>query len=218
MKTNRNQPGAQPAEAETILESHNWQVEAAVATWFASQDGGEQDMRDAQDASSDDEAETENAPAPPVPSVAGGGGGGRTLGGDGVASRFVPGLSAAPAPAPVAGGSRRGGGAAGARGGAGGMRTLGDLQRDSHAGHGHDDDDDEDQDMFAGGEKSGLAVQNPNSGNPRDEVERMLNRARRYVCTHLLLCYRRCTMKTERLTYAQQKHAPPTPRRRRRRR
>jgi UBX domain-containing protein 1 len=59
------------------------------------------------------------------------------------------------------------------------MRTLRDLQGDSHAEHGHDDDDDEDQDFFAGGEKSGLAVQNP--GNPRDEIESILDRARRWV-------------------------------------
>ena len=45
--------------------------------------------------------------------------------------------------------------------------TLGDLTGGgpSHAGHGHDSEDDEDdeenQDLFAGGEKSGLAVQNP---------------------------------------------------------
>jgi hypothetical protein len=61
------------------------------------------------------------------------------------------------------------------------MATIRDLQGDSHAGHGHDDDDDEDQDFFAGGEKSGLAVQNPGAGNPRDQIESMLDRARRYV-------------------------------------
>ena len=167
--------GAQPSEAESTLEAHNWQVEAAVATWFASQEGGEQDLREAQDSISSD-GEPEDVAAPPVPS---GSGGGRTLGGDGVASRFVP----APAPSgpPAAASSSRRGGRGGGGGGGAGMRTLRDLQGDSHAGHGHDDDDDEDQDLFAGGEKSGLAVQNPNSGNPRDEVERMLNRARRYV-------------------------------------
>lgn len=46
-------------------------------------------------------------------------------------------------------------------------------------GHGHDDeddDDDESQDFFAGGEKSALAVQNP------DEMRRkILDRARKYV-------------------------------------
>lgn len=61
-----------------------------------------------------------------------------------------------------------------------GLRTLGDLAHGGHAGHGHaghghdhsdDDDDDSDddfedesrgpRDLFAGGEKSGLAVQDP---------------------------------------------------------
>ena len=59
--------------------------------------------------------------------------------------------------------------------------TLGDLGGGgaAHAGHGHDDDnsdDSEDQDFFAGGEKSGLAVQNP------DELKRkILEKARRYA-------------------------------------
>lgn len=46
--------------------------------------------------------------------------------------------------------------------------TLGDLGSGGgrgHEGHGHDDDDsddsDENQDLYAGGEKSGLAVENP---------------------------------------------------------
>lgn len=43
--------------------------------------------------------------------------------------------------------------------------TLNDLSKSGQSGHGHDhdddDDDDEDQDLFAGGEKSALAVQNP---------------------------------------------------------
>ena len=61
--------------------------------------------------------------------------------------------------------------------------TLGDLGRGggaSHAGHGHsrgddDDDDDEDEDfepsdddnpdLYAGGEKSGLAVENPSAAD-----------------------------------------------------
>ena len=55
--------------------------------------------------------------------------------------------------------------------------TLGDLREGggpSHAGHGHDHDDDDDDDdfepsdddnpdLYAGGEKSGLAVENPNT-------------------------------------------------------
>jgi UBX domain-containing protein 1 len=54
--------------------------------------------------------------------------------------------------------------------------TLGDFGNDSH---GHDDPndsdyDDEKQDMFAGGEKSGLAVQNPD-----DLKKKILEKARK---------------------------------------
>lgn len=54
----------------------------------------------------------------------------------------------------------------------GGIATLGSIsQQDDGHGHGHDDDDSEDEngqprDLFAGGEKSGLAVQDPRG--PRD--------------------------------------------------
>lgn len=61
--------------------------------------------------------------------------------------------------------------------------TLGDLSggggSSGHAGHGHDDDSDDSdydpkQDLFAGGEKSALAVQNP------DEMKKkILERARK---------------------------------------
>lgn len=73
-----------------------------------------------------------------------------------------------------------------------GLRTLQDLQNQP-SGHGHahgddgdhasDDDyeDDENQDFFAGGEKSGLAVQNPNASNPRDHINNILRRARQNV-------------------------------------
>lgn len=60
--------------------------------------------------------------------------------------------------------------------------TLGDLSgggSGAHAGHGHDNDSDDSdydpkQDLFAGGEKSALAVQNP------DEMKKkLLERARK---------------------------------------
>ncbi|KAJ0413585.1 P-loop containing nucleoside triphosphate hydrolase protein [Aspergillus carlsbadensis] len=50
--------------------------------------------------------------------------------------------------------------------------TLGDLT--SGAGDSSDDDDDENQDFFAGGEKSGLAVQNPD-----DLKKKIIEKARR---------------------------------------
>ena len=60
--------------------------------------------------------------------------------------------------------------------------TLGDLgggaPSSSHAGHDHGDDggesDEENQDLFAGGEKSGLAVH-----NPEDLKRKILERAKR---------------------------------------
>ncbi|KAL1303039.1 hypothetical protein AAFC00_003351 [Neodothiora populina] len=70
------------------------------------------------------------------------------------------------------------------------MRTIHDLQN-SHDGDGSDSEDEAPQDFFAGGEKSGLAVQDPNrgqrggaaagapaSGTP-DYFNNLLNQARR---------------------------------------
>lgn len=67
----------------------------------------------------------------------------------------------------------------------GGLKTLRDLQKDtSSQGQGKNSDEDDDgdndeQDFYAGGEKSGLAVQNPNSAD--HHVNEMLNRSRRLV-------------------------------------
>ena len=73
----------------------------------------------------------------------------------------------------------------------GGVATLASMNQSPAAGHGHahDDDDDSDdedydpreqpRDLFAGGEKSGLAVQDPNNRNdPRKVVNDILKKAR----------------------------------------
>lgn len=53
--------------------------------------------------------------------------------------------------------------------------TLGDLSSGDARAHDHSDDDsDEGQDMFAGGEKSGLAVQNPD-----DIKQKIIEKAKR---------------------------------------
>lgn len=103
-------------------------------------------------------------------------GGGRTLGG-----AYVPpeASSSSSTPQPTSGPkpAQRG------------LRTLKDLQSagaSGSGGHGHDhddddEDDDRDQDFFAGGEKSGLAVQNPGQGNAQDHISNILKRAREYV-------------------------------------
>ena len=80
---------------------------------------------------------------------------------------------------------------------------MGSLNQDPHAGHdhgphhGHDDDDDDEngddtdedigmtdeepRDLFAGGEKSGLAVQDPSTkskNDPKKVVDDILKKAR----------------------------------------
>jgi len=60
------------------------------------------------------------------------------------------------------------------------MRTFSDLQNQNESGS--DSDSEHDQDFFAGGEKSGLAVQNPNrggGGGTPDPFNEILNQARR---------------------------------------
>lgn len=129
------------------------------------------------DMAGDDQATNPNPdPDPPHQPVPGGG---RTLGGV-----YVPppaGASSSSSKPPAASTQAASRGVAG-------MRTLKDLQSGGGGhghGHAHDDDDDDDdhhddenQDFFAGGEKSGLAVQNPNQANPRDQINNILKRAR----------------------------------------
>jgi len=115
--------GANASAAQTALTSANWNLEDAVALYFAAQEGG----------SDEDDAEDESA--------------------------AVPSQSA-----PAASSSNTTGRRAGAPAAGGGIRTLRDLQASA------DDDDDEDEDkkkrdLFAGGEKSGLAVQDPSRGS-----------------------------------------------------
>ncbi|KAI9726042.1 MAG: hypothetical protein M1828_002050 [Chrysothrix sp. TS-e1954] len=55
--------------------------------------------------------------------------------------------------------------------------TLSDLQSNAES---HDDDSDKEQEFYAGGDKSGLAVQDPSQqGGGRDSVQRLIDTARR---------------------------------------
>ncbi|TKA83589.1 hypothetical protein B0A55_00393 [Friedmanniomyces simplex] len=57
--------------------------------------------------------------------------------------------------------------------------TLQDLQRGQDGDEDDDDDDDKPRDLFAGGEKSGLAVQDPSKqGGPMDHFKNIMNQAR----------------------------------------
>lgn len=67
---------------------------------------------------------------------------------------------------------------ASAKRGVGGAMTLRDLQA-SAVDDDDEDDKDKKRDLFAGGEKSGLAVQDPNSGGgPIDHFRNIMNQAR----------------------------------------
>jgi hypothetical protein len=136
-----------------------------VSTWFAAQEGDGEDEPE-------DEPEV---PAPPaeVPTTGYVAGGGRTLAGGSAPSSAAASSSASAPPTSQRASARSG------------PRTIKDLQGDSGHGHSHDDEsDDEDTDMFAGGEKSGLAVKGPGNSNPQDQINNILDRARRLVQEH----------------------------------
>ncbi|KAA8618223.1 Cdc48-dependent protein degradation adaptor protein Shp1 [Pyrenophora tritici-repentis] len=150
-----NLTGLDAATAERYLNASNGDLGLAATLFF-------DESTEQQDATSEpdvDMADSDPTPDPtqnpPPPTSAGGG---RTLGG-----AYVP-PSQAPAAASSSSRPAAGRGQPTQRGVAG-ARTLRDLQS-------------ENQDFFAGGEKSGLAVQNPNQSNPRDQINSILKRAR----------------------------------------
>lgn len=156
------------AQAEQYLTAGNWDIQTAAALYF---DDAAPEDEPASDAEMADENPQKPAPNPAQQPP----GGGRTLDGT-----YVP---------PPAGPSSSASQPSGSRPPQRGLRTLGDLQSSGAGGHGHSHDDgdrasdsdyqeDENQDFFAGGEKSGLAVQNPSQSNPRDQINNILRRAR----------------------------------------
>ncbi|KAI9822434.1 MAG: hypothetical protein M1827_000153 [Pycnora praestabilis] len=167
--------GTSPHEAEQYLATNQWDLSSAAAEYFTSQEEG------INEAQADLEDEPSAKPENPQGSAQGGA---RTLGGGPVPPQAIPTTSSAPPPS-------SGSGAKGKS--TKKFATLGDLSRDQshshgHSGHGHDDDDDDDdsdskddpQDFFAGGEKSGLAVQKPPS-DPRDQVRNIIAKAKKGI-------------------------------------
>jgi UBX domain-containing protein 1 len=151
-------------QAQQYLGTNRWDLNSAVTEYFASLDegtaGGPMD---------EDEPEPEPYTGP------------RTLDGR-PAPESIPSVGSSSKAPPKKKGGFATLGSLGQAGGAGG-----------HAGHGHshDDDDDSDdddfepgeepRDLFAGGEKSGLAVQDPSNrdrNDPRKVVNDILKKAR----------------------------------------
>lgn len=83
--------------------------------------------------------------------------------------------SSAAASGPTVGSSSAPSAKSNARGGKPKAMTLADLQKTDN-----DDDEEKDpnQDLFTGGEKSGLAVQNPDQAGPTDHFRNIMNQAR----------------------------------------
>ena len=141
-------------KARQYLEAHNWDLAEASNAWF----------RDAEE----DNRDTSTAPAPDNYT------GPRTLDG-----RPAPEAARSSQPARKSAPSQQR---------KTGIATLGSLGGSSHQ-HDHGDDDDDDSDpedndgrgnLFAGGEKSGLAVQDPNQqeAGPKKIISDILAKAK----------------------------------------
>lgn len=126
--------GVTPQVAQEYLANSSWELGSAVTEYFNRSEGIEED-----DQASEVPAATPSAPQP------------------------IPTSSSMPAPPSATQAPKKK------------FSTLGDLSGGggpSHAGHGHGDDDDDDDfepsdddnpDLYTGGEKSGLAVENPSA-------------------------------------------------------
>ncbi|PBP23625.1 SEP-domain-containing protein [Diplocarpon rosae] len=151
--------GASAADAQQYLTANRWDLSGAAAEYFTALEEGTAGAQ-----------EGEAAPEEPYT-------GPRTLDG-----------RPAPQSIPTAGSSSSA--LPKKRGGIATLGSLGQGSAGAHAGHGHahgdeddsEDDDDAEQprDLFAGGEKSGLAVQDPsaNRNDPRKVVNDILKKAR----------------------------------------
>ncbi|KAJ5104685.1 UBX domain-containing protein 1 [Penicillium alfredii] len=138
--------GTRPAEAQEYLAANGWDMEAAVTEFFAEQDEALQDMNT---------------------------GGGRPLGAEGASGTPAGGRSLGGGAAPSASAAPESSSSARRAAPKKKFATLGDFAS-GDGGDSSDDDGSVDQDFFAGGEKSGLAVQNPD-----DLKKKILEKARR---------------------------------------
>ncbi|CAL1407167.1 unnamed protein product [Linum trigynum] len=173
-------------EAAFFLESHQWDLDAAVSTFL--------DNDNAAVAVAASSAAAASARAVPLPPT-GGGGGGTPSPADSPDESMSPNYSPSQSPARSRSRSRSSSpapatmsrlpyqlrsrgekkskktGTAGASGSGnrGGIRTLADLNR-IPGGSDSDDDDDEPQEYYTGGEKSGMLVQDPTKRYDADSI------------------------------------------------
>ncbi|CAI0550934.1 unnamed protein product [Linum tenue] len=135
-------------EAAFFLESHQWDLDAAVSTFL--------DNDNAAVAVAASSAAAASARA--VPPTGGGGTPSPTDSPDeSMSPNYSPSQSPARSRSPSGSGNR------------GGIRTLADLNR-IPGGSDSDDDDDEPQEYYTGGEKSGMLVQDPTKRYDADSI------------------------------------------------
>jgi len=140
--------GVAPSKARPYLEANHWDIESAVAEYFTSLDEASEQPDYPED---EHDMEPEPMDDDPVPAT-----GGHILGTGSAAPQPQP-SSSQPPPPPSSAPRKK-------------FATLGDLGSANPDAHDDDADDDDspNQDMFAGGEKSALAVQNP------DDIKRKI--------------------------------------------
>ena len=145
-------------KARQYLEAAQWDFASAMTTYYnpAEETADSQESQDEDMPNSDVPSSTSAIPQPD---------GGRRLGEDTPTAQPIPSTTASQSARPPkrAAAQKK-------------FATLGDFGNDSH---GHDDPNDSDynddkHDLFAGGEKSGLAVQNPD-----DLKKKILEKARK---------------------------------------
>ncbi|KAK6384703.1 uncharacterized protein PV06_08833 [Exophiala oligosperma] len=146
--------GTSSRQARQFLTASDWNLANAIANYYAAQEDHTEDAADDSDYMDEDEADPSHQPQSRF-------GGGRLLGELPLDSQPIPvAASSGPSqPKKNNSGQKK-------------FATLSDVASGGAAGH--DSDDDDNQDLFAGGEKSGLAVQNPD-----DLKKRILEKAQK---------------------------------------
>lgn len=146
-------------QAHQFLAASDWDLETAIANYYAAQEDHTEDNLNDSDYADEDDPEPSHRPQPQSQS---GQGSGRRLGDGPSDSQPVPTSgSGSSSSQPLNQSSTRKK-----------FATLGDVG--ASGANGDDSDDDDKQDLFAGGEKSGLAVQNPD-----DLRKRILEKAQK---------------------------------------
>ncbi|EXJ70019.1 uncharacterized protein A1O5_07092 [Cladophialophora psammophila CBS 110553] len=153
--------GTSSRQAHQFLAANDWELEAAVSNYYAAQEDHTEDNPDDSDYVDEEDPESSHQPQHQAASPTYGAG--RRLGEGPSDSQPVP---AAPTSASSSSQPKNNPSAQKK------FATLGDFA--SGGANGDDSDDDDKQDLFAGGEKSGLAVQNPD-----DLRKRILEKAQK---------------------------------------